>query len=157
MSTARLAKANTMSTARLAKANKRGRCSEIRFLSRCHVENEFTNTVPWLFVVRPALDRPSTAVGPWHWPRHRAPHAFLEATSVRSLSPKPQAGTAGASDWASLHERMRFIIDLFRTAQQDVRMFEQPFSAAQRGELEARCAAAAAAAPRRAREVAPAE
>jgi hypothetical protein len=27
---------------------------------------------------------------------------------------------------------MRFIIDLFRTSQQNVRMFEQPFSVAQR-------------------------
>jgi hypothetical protein len=40
----------------------------------------------------------------------------------------------GATDWANLDQRMRFIIDLFRTSQQDVRMFEQPFTPAQRQE-----------------------
>jgi hypothetical protein len=38
----------------------------------------------------------------------------------------------GATDWANLNQRMRFIIDLFRTSQQNARMFEQPFSVEQR-------------------------
>jgi hypothetical protein len=38
----------------------------------------------------------------------------------------------GATDWANLDQRMRFIVDLFRTTQQDVRMFEQPFTEQER-------------------------
>lgn len=38
----------------------------------------------------------------------------------------------GATDWASLDQRMRFIIDLFRISQQSASMFEQPFTPSQR-------------------------
>src|SRR5436190_161056 len=38
----------------------------------------------------------------------------------------------GATDWASLDQRMRFIIDLFRVSQQSISMFQQPFTPTQR-------------------------
>jgi hypothetical protein len=38
----------------------------------------------------------------------------------------------GATDWASLYQRMQFIIDLFRLSQQSASMFEQPFTPVQR-------------------------
>jgi hypothetical protein len=44
------------------------------------------------------------------------------------------AGTgnpAGAHDWAELDERMNFIVNLFRSRQQDPTLFEPPFSPAQ--------------------------
>jgi hypothetical protein len=44
------------------------------------------------------------------------------------------AGTgipSGAHDWAELHERMNFIVNLFRSRQQDATLFEPPFSPAQ--------------------------
>ena len=47
-----------------------------------------------------------------------------------------------AIDWANLNERMHFIIDLFRTTQFEVRLFEQPFAPVFRLELDARFAGA---------------
>ncbi|HEY5384076.1 MAG TPA: hypothetical protein VIJ56_02500, partial [Acidimicrobiales bacterium] len=44
------------------------------------------------------------------------------------------AGTgtpSGAHDWAELDERMNFIVNLFRSRQQDATLFEPPFSPAQ--------------------------
>jgi hypothetical protein len=38
---------------------------------------------------------------------------------------------AGAHDWAELDERMNFIVNLFRSRQQDPTLFDPPFSAAQ--------------------------
>jgi hypothetical protein len=38
---------------------------------------------------------------------------------------------SGAHDWAELGERMNFIVNLFRSRQQDATLFEPPFSAAQ--------------------------
>ncbi len=64
--------------------------------------------------------------------------ALLARFGAGGVAPHPD----GASDWASLDQRMRFIVDLFRIGQQDVRLFEQPFTTPQRLELEARCAAA---------------
>jgi hypothetical protein len=57
-------------------------------------------------------------------------------------------GGHGAGDWASLHDRMRFIIDLFRATQEQAALFEQPFDPALRLEIETRYAAAIAAAER---------
>jgi hypothetical protein len=51
----------------------------------------------------------------------------------------------GALDWASLHDRMRFIIDLFRTTQEEVRLFQQPFTPVLRLANDTRFAAATAA------------
>jgi len=42
------------------------------------------------------------------------------------------ADESGAVDWADIPERMHFILTLFRARQQDSRLFEQPFSEAQR-------------------------
>ena len=42
------------------------------------------------------------------------------------------ADESGAVDWAEIPERMHFILTLFRARQQDSRLFEQPFSEAQR-------------------------
>ena len=42
------------------------------------------------------------------------------------------AEESGAVDWADIPERMHFILTLFRARQQDSRLFEQPFSDAQR-------------------------
>jgi hypothetical protein len=38
---------------------------------------------------------------------------------------------SGAQDWAELGERMNFIVNLFRSRQQDANLFEPPFSPAQ--------------------------
>lgn len=40
-----------------------------------------------------------------------------------------------AADWSSLPQRMRFIIDLFRTTQQHAALFDQPFSDSHRSQL----------------------
>jgi hypothetical protein len=37
----------------------------------------------------------------------------------------------GARDWAVLEERMNFIVNLFRSRQQDAALFDPPFSNAQ--------------------------
>ncbi len=45
------------------------------------------------------------------------------------------AAQSGATDWADLAERMHFILTLFRARQQDQRLFEEPFTDAQRREI----------------------
>ena len=45
------------------------------------------------------------------------------------------ARASGAVDWADIAERMQFILTLFRARQQDLRLFEQPFAAAQRSDI----------------------
>jgi hypothetical protein len=47
------------------------------------------------------------------------------------------ADESGAVDWADIPERMLFILTLFRARQQDSRLFEQPFSEAQRCDIAA--------------------
>jgi hypothetical protein len=47
------------------------------------------------------------------------------------------AAASGAVDWADIRERFHFILTLFRARQQDARMFEQPFSDAQRRDIAA--------------------
>ena len=47
------------------------------------------------------------------------------------------AGESGAADWAEIPERMHFILTLFRARQQDMRLFEQPFSDKQRSDIAA--------------------
>lgn len=47
------------------------------------------------------------------------------------------ADESGAVDWAHIPERMHFILTLFRARQQDSRLFEQPFSEAQRCDIAA--------------------
>jgi hypothetical protein len=42
---------------------------------------------------------------------------------------------SAAQDWSKLEDRMRFIVDLFRSRQQDAALFGQPFSDEQRSEL----------------------
>jgi len=59
----------------------------------------------------------------------------LELPALQSLAERFGAAHGarrdlGASDWAQLDDRMRFIIDLFRTTQQDPRLFTQPFARA---------------------------
>lgn len=39
---------------------------------------------------------------------------------------------SGAANWADLYERMKFILELFRSRQQELSLFDQPFSYAQR-------------------------
>jgi hypothetical protein len=41
-------------------------------------------------------------------------------------------------DWRVLDDRMNFIVNLFRSRQQDAELLGQPFSEAQRAEIEAR-------------------
>jgi hypothetical protein len=75
----------------------------------------------------------------------RAPDlAQLRALLDRFKADHAEPFGLGALDWASLDDRMRFIIDLFRTTQQEVRLFEQPFAPVFRLELDARFAAATA-------------
>ncbi len=40
------------------------------------------------------------------------------------------ARDSGASDWSNLSERMRYILELFRSRQKDQSLFEPPFEAA---------------------------
>jgi hypothetical protein len=47
------------------------------------------------------------------------------------------AEESGAVDWNDIPERMHFILTLFRARQQDSRLFEQPFSDAQRSAIAA--------------------
>ncbi len=44
---------------------------------------------------------------------------------------------SGAVNWTILSERMKFIGELFRVSQRDVSWFDQPFTAAQRSDIEA--------------------
>jgi hypothetical protein len=46
------------------------------------------------------------------------------------------AAESGATDWADLAERMHFILTLFRARQQGQRLFEEPFTDAQRCEID---------------------
>jgi hypothetical protein len=57
--------------------------------------------------------------------------ALRELMTRYGAAHRGNADTA-ATDWASLDQRMRFIIDLFRLSQQTAGMFEQPFTAKQR-------------------------
>lgn len=65
----------------------------------------------------------------------------LELPELRELfarfhaSPSSNAGS-GANNWARLEDRMGFIVELFRTRQQDLELLSPPFDAAQRAELE---------------------
>jgi hypothetical protein len=47
-----------------------------------------------------------------------------------ALDPE-QRGDVGASDWTSLAQRMRYILALFRSRQQEPSLYSQPFSDAQ--------------------------
>ncbi|MGH9263951.1 MAG: hypothetical protein ACRD1D_04605 [Acidimicrobiales bacterium] len=51
------------------------------------------------------------------------------------LRHRPTAAGSGAADWASLSQRMRFILELFRSRQQDAVLRSQPFSEDQRRAL----------------------
>ncbi len=64
----------------------------------------------------------------------------IEMNELRTLLAAHNAdGTtaeeSGAADWAEIPERMHFILTLFRARQQDERLFEQPFSDRQRGDM----------------------
>lgn len=70
------------------------------------------------------------------------PLRSIELTELRSLlaTYRADGGSAmesGAADWADIPERMHFILTLFRARQQDRRLFEQPFSDAQRRDIAA--------------------
>lgn len=65
----------------------------------------------------------------------------IENDALRAMLAAHRAGgisaaQSGAADWADIRERMHFILTLFRARQQDQRLFEQPFSAAQRSDIE---------------------
>jgi hypothetical protein len=75
----------------------------------------------------------------------------LRALVARYGAEHAEPGGLGALDWASLDDRMRFILDLFRATQQETDLLSQPFSRGHRLELEARFAAAAGAQPEAAR------
>lgn len=64
----------------------------------------------------------------------------IEIAELRTLLARYRADGAsaeesGAADWAAIPERMHFILTLFRARQQDRRLFEQPFSDRQRGDI----------------------
>ena len=64
----------------------------------------------------------------------------IEMNELRSLlvtynAEGDSAAASGAVDWAEIPERMHFILTLFRARQQDLRLFEQPFSDAQRRDI----------------------
>jgi hypothetical protein len=66
----------------------------------------------------------------------------IELSELRSLlatyrADGSSAVESGAADWADIPERMHFILTLFRVRQQDRRLFEQPFSDAQRSDMAA--------------------
>ena len=56
--------------------------------------------------------------------------ALLEVLAELDHSPNSSAGSA-AKDWGDLRERMNFIADFFRSAQQDEHLFWPPFNAEQ--------------------------
>jgi hypothetical protein len=67
---------------------------------------------------------------------------FVEMNELRDMLATYQADgstadESGAVDWADIPERMHFILTLFRARQQDSRLFEQPFSEAQRRDIAA--------------------
>lgn len=53
--------------------------------------------------------------------------AWLDAICVKLGWGTPEAQGTGAEDWSSLSDRMRFIFELFRSRQQDLRLLEPPF------------------------------
>jgi hypothetical protein len=59
-------------------------------------------------------------------------YALLE--QYDALDPKAE-GRVGADDWTSLAQRMRYILALFRSRQQEATMLQQPFSDVQRADL----------------------
>ena len=68
----------------------------------------------------------------------------LKSLVARFGGDHPSPGGLGALDWAALDDRMRFIIELFRTTQQQTELLEQPFSRGHQLEIEARFEAAVA-------------
>jgi hypothetical protein len=59
-------------------------------------------------------------------------YALLE--QYDALDPEAE-GRVGADDWTSLAQRMRYILALFRSRQQEATLLGQPFADAQRAEL----------------------
>lgn len=64
----------------------------------------------------------------------------IEMNELRSLlaaydAAGDSAAASGAVDWSEKSERMHFILTLFRARQQDLRLFEQPFSDAQHRDI----------------------
>lgn len=60
----------------------------------------------------------------------------IAADELRALlstyhAAQTSAAESGAADWTDIGERMHFILTLFRARQQDPRLFEPPFAAAQ--------------------------
>lgn len=51
----------------------------------------------------------------------------LQALLERFGAGGPTARGSGAKNWADLPERMQYILELFRSRQQDPRLFEPPF------------------------------
>lgn len=56
--------------------------------------------------------------------------ALLEVLAELDRSPNSSSGSA-AKDWGDLGERMNFIADFFRSAQQNEQLFWPPFNAEQ--------------------------
>jgi hypothetical protein len=59
-------------------------------------------------------------------------YALLE--QYDALDPEAE-GRVGADDWTSLAQRMRYILALFRSRQQEASLLGQPFADVQRAEL----------------------
>lgn len=64
-------------------------------------------------------------------------HPELAALLARLKVAGPQPDHGGAWDWSDLEQRMRFIVQLFGAFQEDARLFDPPFTAAQVAVLKA--------------------
>lgn len=62
----------------------------------------------------------------YDWLKQRIRSLFGESTSP------DERAHVGALDWVNFDQRMRYILTLFRSRQQDVQLFKQPFTDAQR-------------------------
>ena len=80
-----------------------------------------------------------TPKGQTPYPKHlmEIEHPELKVVLRRFKSLEPSSKQIPTRDWAILDERMHFIIQLFRSRQQDPALYGEPFTAAQRAQIHA--------------------
>jgi hypothetical protein len=81
---------------------------------------------------------PGEPVFPPALQRISGPPGLLALMERYDRASRANAADTGATDWSSLDDRMNFILNLFRSRQQDLELFDQPFEPEQRAEIEAR-------------------
>ena len=109
-----------------------------RVMAICHkmMAQVTTNTVMFISLPSGRLVLGQNVQAPFGQPKFPAELATIENPVLGRLMQTYDKGLdtltgSAAADWSSLEDRMSFIIDLFRSHQQNLRLFTPPFSLAQ--------------------------